>query len=117
MKLKYGRVVPRKTTEDNESRETLVSRERLEIKRRVDNCLKKSAAILLYGARFWLHPKPFPASPRKSELGLWASGGGGTCLLGVRLWRTALRGRGVVFSEMTPFIQVKSVVPLVSNKV
>lgn len=87
MKLKYGRVVPRKTTEDNESRETLVSRERLEIKRRVDNCLKKSAAILLYGDGFWLHPKPFPASPRKSEVGLWASGSCGTCL-----WESGFSG-------------------------
>lgn len=31
--------------------------------------------------------------------------------VGVRLQRTAIRGRGVVFSEMTPLIQVKSVVP------
>lgn len=101
MTLKYERVVLRKTRVGNGSRESLVSKEVLEIKRRLDHRLKEIAAILLYGAGFWLHPKPLPALPRKSEVGLWACELPAVAVIVVqgRREQTLLLGRGVVFQE------------------
>ena len=91
----------RKTRAGNGSRESLVSKEVLEIKRRLDNRLKEIAAILLYGAGFWLHPKPLPALPRKSEVGLWACELPAVPVLvvGGRRRGTLPLGRGVVFQK------------------
>lgn len=76
MKLKYGRVVPRKTTEDNESRGTLVSRERLEIKQRLDNCLKKSGCHLALRSRVLAALKAVSGLAQEVESGL----------VGIRQW-------------------------------
>ena len=106
MKLKYGRVVPRKTTEDNESRETLVNRGRLEIKRRLDNCLKKECCHLALRRRVSAAPKTVSGLAPEVESGLVGIRQRWYLSAAVRLQRTVLRASGVVFSEITPLIQV-----------
>ena len=98
--------MPRKTTEDNKSRETLVNRERLEIKRRLDNCLKKECCHLALRRRVSAAPKTVSGLAPEVESGLVGIRQRCHLSAGVRLQRTVLRESRVVFSEITPLIQV-----------